>query len=231
MSKHEQKLVFFDTETTGLDPRQGDKIVEIAMVEMLERKLTGRELHFYFNPERDMPDEAFKVHGLSQDFLEQYPIFAKKAAEIAEFIAGATLVAHKASFDMKFLQHEFQQLKLMDNFQTIPSIDTIALAKSKLPYLNSYSLNALCKHFSIDLSQRDKHGALVDTRLLVALYLQLTSGQKKIFGDEDASNHSGEAKHFREVQVTTRPLVLRASEEEKMAHNNYFLREEKHEKH
>ena len=226
MITHEQKLVFFDTETTGLDPKQGDKIVEIAMVEMLERKLTGRELHFYFNPERDMPDEAFKVHGLSQDFLEQYPIFAKKAAEIAEFIAGATLVAHNARFDMKFLRHEFQGLKLIDNFKSIPSIDTIAMAKEKLPYLSRYSLDALCKHFSIDLSQRDKHGALVDTHLLVALYLQLTSGQKKIFGDEEAQNDLSESKQFSQVKLTTRPLILRASQEEKMAHTNYFKKEE-----
>lgn len=166
--------ICLDTETTGLDPKNGDKIVEIACVEIVDKVRTGRFFHKYVNPLRDMPEAAFKVHGISSEFLADKPIFEDVADEFLEFIEGAKLVIHNAPFDLKFLNFELAQVKL-DTIKRDGVIDSLLLARSKFPG-SPNSLDALCKRFNVDLSKREKHGALLDTELLVDVYVELMGG-------------------------------------------------------
>jgi DNA polymerase III subunit epsilon len=168
--------IALDTETTGLDPKAGHRIVEIACVEMENFLPTGRTYQQYINPERDMPEEAFKVHGLSADFLAGYPVFSAIAQDFLEFIGDARLVIHNAEFDMRFLNAELTQL----GHPALPkdrAVDTLAIARRKFPGAQS-SLDALCRRFGIDNSHRDLHGALVDADLLAAVYLELIGGRE-----------------------------------------------------
>jgi len=169
--------IVLDTETTGLDPRSGDRVVEIGCVELNFHVPTGRELHLYINPERDMPEEAFAIHGISEDFLKDKPIFADIVDEFLEFLGDdAALVIHNAPFDAKFLNWELEALKK----PPIPGtrlIDTLEIARKKYPG-GSNSLDALCRRFDVDLSVREKHGAVIDCRLLAAVYLELIGGKQ-----------------------------------------------------
>jgi len=169
--------IVLDTETTGLDPRSGDRVVEIGCVELNFHVPTGRELHLYINPERDMPEEAFAIHGISEDFLKDKPIFADIVDEFLEFLGDdAALVIHNAPFDAKFLNWELEALKK----PPIPAtrlIDTLEIARKKYPG-GSNSLDALCRRFDVDLSVREKHGAVIDCRLLAAVYLELIGGKQ-----------------------------------------------------
>ncbi|MEP4378079.1 MAG: DNA polymerase III subunit epsilon [Alphaproteobacteria bacterium] len=168
--------IILDTETTGLDPANGDRIVEIGCVEAQHHIPTGETYHVYVNPERDMPVEAFNVHGLSEEFLAEKPVFAEVVGEFLEFIGDAKLVIHNAGFDMKFLNAELKRL----GFPILPmdrSIDTVALARRTFPGAQA-SLDALCRRFEIDLSRREKHGALLDAELLAEVYLQLRGGRQ-----------------------------------------------------
>ena len=168
--------IVLDTETTGLDPRNGDRVVEIGCVELVNHVATGETYHCYINPERDMPEEALAVHGLSEEFLRGHPIFAELADEFLEFIDEAPLVIHNAEFDMKFINAELDRL----DRQPLPmsrSIDTLALARRKFPGAAA-SLDALCRRFDINLAERTQHGALLDARLLAEVYLEL-SGAKQ----------------------------------------------------
>ena len=168
--------IVFDTETTGLNPLGGDRMVEIGCVEMFNRVETGRHFHAYFNPERDMPFEAEMVHGLSTVFLSDKPLFTERAEELLEFIADSPLVAHNASFDFGFLNHELgrcgRQAVAMGRM-----VDTLTLARSRHPGAK-HSLDALCMRFGIDRSHRVKHGALLDTQLLAQVYVELTGGRQ-----------------------------------------------------
>lgn len=178
--------IVMDTETTGLNPNGGDRLVEIAGIELHNYLPTGRVYHEYVNPERDMPREAFAVHGLSAQFLSTKPVFAGVAASFLEFIGDATLVFHNASFDMGFINMELARLEL----PPIPPqriVDTLLLARRKHPG-GPNSLDALCKRYGIDNSARTKHGALLDTELLAEVYLQLVGGQQPGF---DLSPHRG----------------------------------------
>ncbi|MCH2393526.1 DNA polymerase III subunit epsilon [Oceanibaculum sp.] len=168
--------IALDTETTGLDPKAGHRIVEIACVELDNFLPTGRTYQQYINPERDMPEEAFKVHGLSADFLAGYPVFSVIAQDFLDFIGDARLVIHNAEFDMRFLNAELTQL----GHPALPkdrAVDTLAIARRKFPGAQS-SLDALCRRFGIDNSHRDLHGALVDADLLAAVYLELIGGRE-----------------------------------------------------
>ena len=168
------RLIILDTETTGFEPRDGHKLVEIGALEMINMIPTGRQFHYYINPERDVPIGAYKVHGLSQEFLRDKPLFSAVADEFLEFIEGAQLVIHNAKFDMKFLNHE---LKLL-NKQTLDmsiAIDTLLIARKRFPGSKA-SLDALCKRFKIDLSKRGYHGALLDSQLLMEVYIALMGG-------------------------------------------------------
>ena len=168
--------IVFDTETTGLNPAGGDRMVEIGCVEIFNRIETGRHFHAYFNPDREMPSEAEAVHGLSTIFLSDKPRFAEKADELLDFIEDSPLVAHNASFDFGFLNFELECC----GRQTVGMhrmIDTLQLARSKHPGAK-HSLDALCMRFGVDRSHRIKHGALLDAQLLAQVYVELTGGRQ-----------------------------------------------------
>jgi DNA polymerase III subunit epsilon len=168
--------IVFDTETTGLNPSSGDRIVEIGCIEMLNRIETGRHFHAYFNPERPMPAEASAVHGLTDIFLSDKPRFSDKVEELIEFIEESPLVAHNASFDFGFLNYE---LSLCGRTPVCMSrmVDTLAIARTRHPGAK-HSLDALCVRFGVDRSQRVKHGALLDAQLLAQVYIELTGGRQ-----------------------------------------------------
>ncbi len=168
--------IVLDTETTGLDPATGDRIVEIGALELMNHLPTGKTWHQYLNPDRLMPKEAFEVHGLSDDFLRGKPRFASVATDFLAFIGEATLVIHNASFDMKFLNVELT----VAGHPTIPmsrALDTVAIARQKYPG-SPASLDALCRRFNIDNSARTKHGALLDSEILAEVYLELIGGRQ-----------------------------------------------------
>lgn len=168
--------IVFDTETTGLDPSTGDRMVEIGCVELINRVATGATFHAYYNPERDMPAGAEAVHGLSSTFLSDKPLFASGAAELLEFLGDSPLVAHNAGFDFGFLNAELA-LCGRDAVSTDRMVDTVAIAKKKHPGAK-LSLDALCTRYGIDRSHRVKHGALLDAELLAQLYVELTGGRQ-----------------------------------------------------
>ena len=168
--------IIFDTETTGLNPADGDRMVEIGCIEMVNRVETGRHFHAYFNPERTMPSDAEAVHGLSTIFLSDKPFFSEKVEELLEFINDAPLVAHNAGFDFGFLNHELERCG-RPSVCVSRMVDTLTLARSKHPGAK-HSLDALCMRFGIDRSQRIKHGALLDAQLLAQVYVELTGGRQ-----------------------------------------------------
>jgi DNA polymerase-3 subunit epsilon len=168
--------IVLDTETTGLDPASGHRIVEIACIELINHLPSGRQFHCYLNPERDMSADAQSVHGLTAAFLADKPLFGQKAAELLGFIDGAPLVIHNAEFDMRFLNAELA-LAGMPPLPTSAAVDTLALARRKFPG-SPASLDALCRRFSIDNSARDLHGALLDAELLAEVYLELIGGRQ-----------------------------------------------------
>jgi DNA polymerase III subunit epsilon len=207
--------IVLDTETTGFDPNDGHRVIEIGCVELDDHFPTGRTFQRYLNPQRDMPAEAQKVHGLSIEFLSDKPLFADVADDLLEFLGDASLVIHNASFDLKFLNWE---LKRVSRPLLHPSraIDTIEIAKSKIPGAR-YSLDELCKRFSIDLSGRSQHGALLDANLTAQVYLELVGGrQKKLLLaplDEAAAIQGGEARAARARPEALPPLVTPAEAE------------------
>ncbi len=170
------RAIVFDTETTGLDPVRGDRVVEIGAIEISNLIATGRVFHVYINPERDMPEEAFRVHGLSREFLADHKNFAGIVDEFIEFIEDLPLIAHNAEFDVRFLNAEFAKL---DRPPLAPTriIDTLAMARRLHPGSPS-SLDALCQRYGVDLSRRDKHGALLDAGLLADVYAELMGGRQ-----------------------------------------------------
>lgn len=172
--------IVFDTETTGLDPAGGDRIVEIGCVEMFNRAETGRHFHAYFNPERSMPLGAEVVHGLTDVFLSDKPRFSEKAEELLDFFEDSPLVAHNASFDFGFLNHELGRCGRATMCMS-RMIDTLALARTKYPGAK-HSLDALCTRFGVDRSHRVRHGALLDAQLLAQVYIELTGGRQIVLG-------------------------------------------------
>jgi DNA polymerase-3 subunit epsilon len=172
--------IVFDTETTGLNPQSGDRIVELGCVELFNHIPTGRHFHTYINPQRDVPSEAFRVHGLSTEFLLDKPVFAKIAQKFLDFIGDAKLIAHNASFDMNFINHE---LSLLGFSPLDPErvIDTLLLARKRHPF-GPNSLDALCQRYGIDNSRRTKHGALLDSEILADVYLELLGGRQTNLG-------------------------------------------------
>lgn len=172
--------IVLDTETTGLDPAAGHRVVEIACIELINRIPSGRQYQTYINPERDMPEEAFRVHGLGTEFLAQHPLFSAVADGFLEFIAGGVLVIHNAEFDLGFLNAE---LALMgrESLSGFEVVDTVALARQKFPGAPA-SLDALCRRFGVDNSGRDLHGALLDAQLLADVYLELMGGRQPGLG-------------------------------------------------
>ncbi len=172
--------IVLDTETTGFEPGEGHRIVEIGAVELFNHMPTGRTFHQYINPERDMPTEAFDVHGLSEDFLRDFPPFARIADDFLAFVTDARLVIHNAAFDMKFLNAELKWAG-RPLLASDMAIDTLAIARRRFPG-SPASLDALCRRFGVDNSTREKHGALLDSEILAEVYLELIGGRQPDFG-------------------------------------------------
>jgi DNA polymerase-3 subunit epsilon len=217
--------IVFDTETTGLSPTSGDRMVEIGCVEMFNRVETGRTFHSYFNPGRPMPSEAEAVHGLCDRFLSDKPNFHERCEELLEFIGESPMVAHNAGFDFGFINHELGQCG-RPLVCTSRMIDTLALARQKFPGAK-HSLDALCTRFGVDRSQRIKHGALLDAQLLAQVYVELTGGRQigltlvaeLIEGAAAAATRAGAAP----VVVTVRPARPHAPSEEELARHAAFI--------
>ncbi|MEY3197188.1 MAG: hypothetical protein RLZZ59_556 [Pseudomonadota bacterium] len=173
------KEIILDTETTGLDPKSGHRIIEIGALEMRNKVLTGNKFHFYLNPERDVPHDAYRIHGISTEFLQDKPLFSHIADEFLEFIGGSTLVIHNAPFDMKFLNYELTLVN-KPSLESNHIIDTLSMARKMFPG-SKLNLDALCKRFKVDNSDRAFHGALLDAKLLADVYVELCGGRQSKF--------------------------------------------------
>ena len=211
--------IVMDTETTGLDPFTGHRIVEIGAVELLNHIPTGNVYHQYINPQRDMPEEAFNVHGLSQEFLASKPLFADVAQDFLRFIEDSVLIIHNAPFDMKFLNAEFSWMDV-EQLSMDRVIDTLALARKRYP-MGPNSLDALCRRYGIDNSRRDKHGALLDSELLADVYMELIGGRQTVLGLTSDSGQTVRKVEVGQTRVSARPapLASRLSQAEVDAHN------------
>lgn len=208
------RQIVLDTETTGLDPKQGHRIIEVAAIELNGRKVSGRTFHRYINPEREIDEGAASVHGLTLDRLQDAPKFIEIAPALLEFIAGAELIIHNAPFDIGFLNAELTLAGLpeLDN----PVIDTLKLAKELHPGKKN-NLNALCDRYQIDNSHRTLHGALLDTELLAEVYLSMTRGQESLL-EEDAGHPKTADDKQQTERITASVRVLLASDEELVKH-------------
>lgn len=217
--------IVMDTETTGLDPNDGHRIVEIGGVELMNHVPTGRVYHQYINPERDMPTEAFEVHGLSEERLSKEPVFAAIADDFIAFVGDAKLVIHNASFDMKFINAELGWL----GKPPIPfdrAVDTLAIARKRFPG-SPASLDALCRRFGVDNSAREKHGALLDSEILADVYLELIGGRQPDLAaglEAAADRRSGASEQRAAWKPTPRPTPLppRITEEERARHEAFI---------
>ena len=217
------RQIVLDTETTGLEPRLGHRIIEIGCVEVIDRRLTGNSYHQYINPEREIDEGAEEVHGISTAFLADKPLFIDIVDDFLNFIRGAELVIHNAPFDVGFLNHELNQLNQqnnhMENICTV--LDTLVLARKMHPGQKN-NLDALCKRYGIDNSQRDLHGALLDAEILADTYLAMTGGQTMLSlgGNSDGTSNDSNVVAPRMVDVSAGELkVIRASNEELISHN------------
>jgi DNA polymerase III subunit epsilon len=211
------RQIILDTETTGLDPAQGHRIIEIAGVELLNRRLTGNHFHRYINPERESEEGALQVHGLSSDFLRDKPKFKEVASELLDYIAGAELVIHNAPFDIAFLNAEFSRLRMKPVTECCAGVlDTLRLAKDMHPGKRN-GLDALCDRYQIDNSARTLHGALLDAQLLAEVYLCLTRGQESLAMEVETVQLDISVVEISRGDVSL--VVLKASDEEVAAHD------------
>lgn len=215
------RQIVLDTETTGLDPRQGHRIIEVACLEMHNRRLTGRHLHKYVNPERDIDEGAAAVHGITLDFLADKPKFADLADDLLEFISGAELIIHNAPFDLGFLNMELDRLGRVP-VQTLCNgvTDTLRMAKELHPGKRN-SLDALCERYAIDNSQRTLHGALLDTELLAEVYLAMTRGQETLMIEPEAALRPRNAEGVRAGE--RKPLLVRRASAVEIAEHERLL--------
>lgn len=208
------RQIFIDTETTGLEPRLGHRVIEIAAVEMLSRRLTGRRFHRYLNPDREIDEGALQVHGLTVEFLQDKPKFRDVVPELIEFLEGAELIMHNASFDVAFLDHEFGLAELQPLSEYCHSVtDTLKMAKELHPGKRN-NLDVLCERYEVDNSRRTLHGALLDAELLAEVYLAMTRGQDSLLMELEAPSALEIAANLRDLRLT----ILPASAEELEAH-------------
>jgi DNA polymerase-3 subunit epsilon len=216
------RQIALDTETTGLETSQGHRIIEIAAVEILNRKLTGKNFHCYINPERDIDAEATNVHGISSHFLKDKPVFSQICQTFIDFVKSSELIIHNASFDIGFINHEFHIIdpalnKITDYCQII---DTLSMAKKRHPGQKN-NLDALCHRYHIDNSKRELHGALLDAELLAKVYLAMTGGQASLFGDDSQVYQSGQ--RIIKKRECEPLLVIRATSEEENLHRQRLI--------
>ena len=215
------RQIVLDTETTGLDPHQGHRIIEIGCVEVADRALTGRHYHVYINPEREIDDGAIEVHGITNEFLTDKPVFAEVAEAFFEFIQGAELIIHNAAFDVGFINHEFAMLA--NNPGVVEThcriIDTLEMARRKHPGQKN-NLDALCKRYGIDNSHRELHGALLDAEILAEVYLAMTGGQTALSLDAGSdSEEGGQVSGLKRLDASRPRLrVIGATDDEQQAH-------------
>ncbi|MBW0146333.1 DNA polymerase III subunit epsilon [Marinobacter arenosus] len=221
------RQIVLDTETTGIDPSEGHRIIEIGCVELMERQLTGRNYHVYINPEREVEAEAITVHGITNEFLADKPKFAEIADEFFEFIKGAELVIHNAAFDVGFMDAEFARLKpVRKTADHCGIVDSLAIARKKHPGQKN-NLDALCKRYGVDNSNRDLHGALLDAEILADVFLLLTGGQTALSLDAGAEE-GGSSNGIRRLAEDRAALaVVKASEDERKAHEEFMAMLEK----
>ena len=215
------RQIVLDTETTGLEPKQGHRIIEIGCVELVDRKLTGRHYHQYINPQRAVDEGAMEVHGITDEFLLDKPVFSQIVDEFWAFVEGAELVIHNAPFDVGFLNHELNLLGgykgPLDNSCSI--VDTLTMARAKHPGQKN-NLDALCKRYFVDNSQRDLHGALLDAEILADVYLTMTGGQRALSLGSQKSEDGDKEQTENIRRFVTRPKlrVIKAEAEEMQAH-------------
>ncbi|MFL6662639.1 MAG: DNA polymerase III subunit epsilon [Rhizobacter sp.] len=212
------RQVFLDTETTGLSPESGDRIIEIGCVELLNRRLSGRNLHFYVNPQRRSHDDAVKVHGLTDEFLADKPLFGAIADELLEYLSGAEIIIHNAAFDVAFLDEELKRIGRTRFTDCVAGItDSLAMAREMFPG-KSNSLDALCKRLEVDNSNRALHGALLDAGLLAEVYICMTRGQNSLV--IDAVEASSAEMSIAVIDFSGFDLpVIAANEDEAAAHD------------
>ena len=216
------RQVVLDTETTGLETAQDHRIIEIGCVELVNRRLTGRHYHQYINPEREVDAGAFEVHGISNEMLADKPVFAQIAEDFLTFIGDAELVIHNAPFDIGFIDHELRKLNSAHQSitQRCKVIDSLLLARSKHPGQKN-NLDALCKRYGVDNSQRELHGALLDAEILADVYLAMTGGQTALSlgGNQSKGDGAAAVSEIRRLNPNRRPLpVIPASSDELHAH-------------
>ena len=207
------RQVFLDTETTGLNPESGDRMIEIGGVEMLNRRLSGNNLHFYLNPQRPNHEDAFKVHGLSDEFLSDKPLFAAIADELLEYLAGAEIIIHNAEFDVGFLDAELERIG-KPRFEGLVArvTDSLAMAREMFPG-KSNSLDSLCKRLEVDNTSRSLHGALLDAGLLAEVYIRMTRGQKSLVIDTGELAESGRGFDAVDFSALVLPVIEALADE------------------
>ena len=211
------RQVFLDTETTGLSPDNGDRIIEIGCVELLHRKLTGNNLHFYLNPGRDSHEDALRVHGISNEFLRDKPPFSAIADELLAYLAGAEVIIHNAPFDVAFLNKELERIGRRPFPQYVDAIaDSLAMAKELFPGKRN-SLDMLCDRLEVDNSGRTLHGALLDAELLADVYINMTRGQEALLIDADTGTGEAGGAELADLSRFELP-VLAANDAEQAAH-------------
>ena len=217
--------IVLDTETTGFDHATGDRIVEIGCIEMIDRQITDNHYHVYINPERDMPEEAFKVHGLSDEFLRDKPLFEAVGQSFLDYVNGDELIIHNAAFDVGFLDFELERMGLPPVSKTSSVIDTLIMARDMYPGQRN-TLDALCRRLDVNNSNRVLHGALIDSELLAQVYLKMTGGQESLLLFDDGSQKESDADEdllmatAKKVSGGTR--VIYANAEELAAHEAFF---------
>jgi len=213
--------IILDTETTGLDPKSGHRIVEIGAIKMYNKVLTGERFHYYINPQRDMPNEAYRIHGISGEFLKDKPLFKDIADEFLNFIKDcSSIVIHNAIFDVQFINHELSLLNRSSAsfIDLTNTVDTLAMARRKFPGMKS-SLDALCKRFKVDNSARQLHGALKDAMLLAEVYVELTGGRQVSFNLNNSNKikENSSAKNF-DGKNNKKTIIVKPTENELEKH-------------
>ncbi|MRI34168.1 DNA polymerase III subunit epsilon [Endozoicomonas sp. OPT23] len=214
------RQIIMDTETTGIDPSQGHRIVEIGCVELIDRKPTGNTFHVYINPERTMDEEVIRIHGITNEFVQDKPLFSAVARDFLDFVKDSEMIAHNSNFDINFLDHELKWLNAgLGKVEDYCSVtDSLAIARKKHPGQKN-NLDALCKRYFIDNSSRTFHGALLDAQILADVYLAMTGGQTALILGGLGENQEGDAATIRRLPTDRAALtVLKASEEELKLH-------------
>jgi DNA polymerase-3 subunit epsilon len=220
------RQIVLDTETTGLSAEAGDRIIELGCVELLDRRLSGTNLHLYFNPERDSDEEAIRVHGISNDFLRDKPKFAELADDILRYLEGAEIIIHNAAFDVGFLDKELERLGKPPITRVVEKVtDTLSMAKALYPGKRN-SLDALCARLGVDNSGRTLHGALLDAELLADVYINLTRGQETLLIDLGDVGPTGSTGEHIDLSGFDLP-VLQADTDEQAAHEQILTRIDK----